>query len=116
MEEMNNNLEVLTVVEEEETTPVYEENENEVELVAEEHSSNLIVVGTGLAIAAVAGGAFLMKKFKAKKKAKIEKEANDRVIEILKANGKTDEEIVEFLNTMDKQEENKETQNDNEDK
>lgn len=115
MEEMNNNLEVLTVVEEEETTPVYVEEENEAPLVAEDKSSNLIVVGTGLAIAAVAGGAFLMKKLKAKKRAKIEKEANDRVIEILKANGKTDEEIVEFLNTMDKQEEEK-TQNDNEEK
>lgn len=98
MEELNNQVEVLEV---EGGRIIFEDEVENNEVEIEEVESNLgktIAVGATLALAAVTGGVFLIKKLKANKKAKIEFEATNQIIETLRKAGKTDEEIESYLN------------------
>lgn len=98
MEELNNQVEVLEV---EGGRIIFEDEVENNEVEIEEVESNLgktIAVGATLALAAVTGGVFLIKKLKANKKAKIEFEAMNQIIETLRKAGKTDEEIESYLN------------------
>lgn len=97
MEELNNQVEVLEV---EGGRIIFEENvENEDEVIEEAESGmgKVIAVGTTLGLAVVTGGVFLAKKLKAKKRAKIEEEARQQIIETLRKAGKTDEEIEDYF-------------------
>lgn len=99
MENLNNQLVGEILVDEVEimTEGIVENNEIEIEEV-ESNLGKTIAVGATLALAAVTGGVFLIKKLKANKKAKIEFEATNQIIETLRKAGKTDEEIESYLN------------------
>lgn len=98
MENLNNELLGEVLVEEETLLPE-EIVENEEEVIEEAGSGigKAIAIGATLGLAAVTGGIFLARKMKAKKRAKIEEEAMNQIIETLRAAGKSDEEIDEYL-------------------